>query len=54
MDIFNRTEGFLPELEFDRGIELSESRVKVMLKSFGIAEVNRVSLVSIFGNVGKV
>ena len=54
VDIFHGAEGFLPELKFDRGVKLSEASIKMMLKSFRVSKVDRMSLVGVFGDVGKV
>ena len=54
VDIFHGAEGFLPELKFDRSVKLSEASVKMMLKGFRVSKVDRMSLVGVFGNVGKV
>lgn len=53
MNIFDRTESFLPKLELDAGVELSESSIEVSLEGIRVGEVDGVSLVDIFGNVGK-
>ena len=54
VDILDGAEGFLPELKFDRGVELSKASIKMMLKSFRVSKVDRMSLVGVFGDVGKV
>ena len=53
MHIFDGAEGFLPELELDGGIELSEAGVEVVLKNFGVREVDRMLLMCVLCNVGK-
>ena len=53
VDILDGAEGFLPQLEFHRGVELSETCVEVMLKGVWIREIDGMLLVRIFGNVGE-
>ena len=54
MNILDGAEGLLPELKLDRCVELSEAGVEVVLKRFGIVEVDGVDLVGILGDVGEV
>ena len=54
MDIFHRTESLLPEFELHGGIELGKASVEIMLKRIGILEVDRMRLVRVLCNVGKV
>ena len=53
VDILDGAEGFLPQLEFHGGVELSETCVEVMLKGVWIREIDGMLLVRIFGNVGE-
>ena len=52
--VFDGAEGFLPELKFDRSVKLSEASIKMMLKGFRVSKGDRMSLVGVFGDVGKV
>lgn len=54
VDVFDGTERFLPELELDRGIELCEAGVEVMLEDLRVGQVDGVSLVCILCDVGEV
>jgi hypothetical protein len=45
VNVLDRAEGLLPELEFDGGTELSKSGVEMPLKSVWVGEVDRVQLV---------
>ena len=53
MNIFYGTKSFLPEFQFNRRIELSETCVEVMLESVGIRKIDRVLLVGILSCVGE-
>ena len=54
MDVFDRSEGLLPEFKLDGGIELRETRVEMVLQGIRIAEVDRMWLVLVFRNIGEV
>ena len=54
MNVLNRTEGLLPELKLDGGVELREARVEVVLERVTVGQVDRVWLVRVFGDVGEV
>ena len=45
MYVLNGPESFLPKLKLDRGIELRETRVQMVLQGIGIGEVDGVRLV---------
>lgn len=56
MDILDRAESLLPQLELDRRIELSKSRVKVSLQGVGIRQIDRellIRLIGIFRHIRK-
>lgn len=44
VNIFNRTKRLLPQLKFNRGIELGKASVEVMLESVGIRKIDRMRL----------
>ena len=47
LDVLDRAEGLLPELELDRECELGEARLDVPGEDIGVAEVDRVALVGV-------
>jgi len=54
VDVFDGAKGLLPELELDRGIELRKAGIEVVLEDLWVGEVDGMSLVSIFCDVGEV
>jgi hypothetical protein len=54
MHILDGAEGLLPQLELNRGVELRETRVEVVLERIGVGEVDRVLLVRVLCDVGQV
>ena len=53
MNVLDGTEGLLPELELDGGVELGEAGVEMVLEGVGVGEVNGVLLVGVLGDIGK-
>lgn len=51
MDVLDGTEGLLPELELDRGVELCKARIEVVLENLRVGQVDGVGLVCILGDV---
>lgn len=51
MHVLHGPKGFLPKLELNRGIELRETRVKMVLEGISIREINGVWLVRVFGDI---
>lgn len=51
VDILNRSESFLPQLELDGNVQLLETGVQMSLKSFGVVEVDGVHLCRVFGGI---
>jgi hypothetical protein len=49
--ILDGPECFLPELKFNRGIQLRKTRVKVVLEGIGVREVDGMWLVRVFCNI---
>ncbi|WOO78589.1 uncharacterized protein LOC62_02G002135 [Vanrija pseudolonga] len=54
VDVLDRAESLLPELELDGSLELKEASVEVTREGLGVGEVDGVLLVAILGGVGKV
>ena len=54
MNIFNRSESFLPELKLYRSIQLSEASVEMVLQGIRVGEVDAVRLVRILRDIGQV
>jgi hypothetical protein len=52
--IFDAPEGFLPELELDGGRELREARIEMVLECFRVSEIDRMRLVRVLRDIGKV
>lgn len=53
MDVLHGPEGLLPELEFDRGVELGEAGIEMGLKRFGVGKIDGMGLVRVLGDVGE-
>jgi hypothetical protein len=54
LDVLDRAEGLLPELEIDGGVELVEPRLEVSGEDVGVGEVDGVGLVGVLVDGGKV
>lgn len=54
VNVFDRAEGLLPQLQLNRRIELREAGIEMVLKRVGVGEVDGMGLVRVFADIRKV